>query len=253
MTIPYESLDFKKNIFPSIDLYSFHYDSPIEKILGESLAKYDIMSSAIKIIPQVSIKTSGGVFILDFLIIANGNKYAIECDGKEFHEYYHDLYRDGMLICEGFITDMIRFRGQDLTIFPQACTLFLGKNISGLLSSTQLEAVEMAARSERWDFQIRQDPEGKHFYDEIFQDDVTDIQGEYTCRNIPIRIICRNNRVKPFETPHQAPDWLNAYLFAKKNNITNWEEFVQTYRYNDIGRRKYYQKIDLEDFEDFDF
>ena len=166
---------------------------------------------------------------------------------KEYHEYYHDLYRDGMLICEDFITDMIRFRGQDLTMFPNACTLFLGKMISGFLSNMQFNAIEMAARNERWDFQMQQDPDGKHFYDNIFQDDVTDIQGEYVCHNMPVRIICRNNRIKPFESPHQAPDWLNAYLFAKQCNISTWEDFIKKYRHHDIGQRKYYQTMEFED------
>lgn len=236
----YTGIDFENNTFPRVDLYSFQYDSPIEEELGKLFAKYNEPYSDIAVLPQVGVQTSGGRFILDFLVIANGHKYAVECDGKEYHDYYYDLYRDGMLIAGGFIDDMIRFRGTDLTVFPYTCILFLGKIIPGLLSEQQLIAVETTARNERWNSQNQQDPEGERFYSDIFTHDFRDIQGEYLCRSGQVAITCRNNQIKPdYSTFYQLPDWLKAYVFARENKITNATEFASQYSKRNIRQRNF--------------
>lgn len=249
----YTGIDFENNTFPRVDLYSFQYDSPIEENLGELFAKYNDPYSDIAVLPQVGVQTSGGRFILDFLIIANGHKYAVECDGKEYHDYYHDLYRDGMLLAEGIVDDMIRFRGTDLTAFPYTCMLFLVKIIPGFLSEQQILAVETKARDERWDRQWRQDPEGEMFYNDIFTNDLADIKGDYLYSNDFVKITCRNNQIqRDYATFHQVPDWVKAYSFSKLNNITDCEDFVARYSKRNIEQQNYFFEQDSYESGDYE-
>ena len=257
----YASLDFANNILPRADWYSFQYDSPIEENLGELFAKYNDPYSDIAVLPQVAVQTSGGRFILDFLIIANGHKYAVECDGKEYHKYYHDLYRDSLLLGEDFIDEMIRFRGKDLSFLPNACLLFLGKLIPDFLSEKQLTAVEMTARTERWNLRFSRDPDGENFNDDMFIDDLTQVQGEYHCYNMGMVITCRHKRIKQYQDPKEAPDWLNAAEFIKQNNISSLQKFLSQACTWDIGQRLYrppeqeeiyYENDDSYDRNDYD-
>lgn len=228
MVIPYKNLDFANLQNQKFDLYSYPYESPIEKILGEMLEKYTAGSPAV-ILPQVEIQTTGGLFILDFLVVINGRKYAVECDGKEYHGYYPDLYRDAMLLCEEYINEMVRFSGKDLNAFPHACALFLGKLIPGLVSAQHLYALDMEAKNERWTKTEHYDPEGERFNEDVFDEDVSEIQEDHHFWGIDMTVTCRHDRLKKCDSVERLPDWVKAYIFVKQNGIKNRDIFVEKY------------------------
>lgn len=225
MSINYFDLDFGKSNFPFFDLYKYSYDSPIERILGELLAKC-LPNRMVSIIPQLEINTTGGNFVLDFLLIAEGKKYAIECDGRGFHDYLHDLYRDGILLGERFIDGMIRFTGSDLTKYPHICLLFLSRIAPSLFYNQSLHALTINARNERWNETEDYDPEGKNFYDDFFDEGLEDSYGEYEYGEFGMNIIYRNNR----STNYRKSLWYRAYTWSKEHEITNWELFVKGYK-----------------------
>ncbi len=65
-----------------IDNYLF---TPIEKIMYNALIKKNISFT-----PQVKI----GRYIVDFVVNINNNKIILECDGRDFHNPFHDKKRD---------------------------------------------------------------------------------------------------------------------------------------------------------------
>ena len=225
MSINYFDLDFGKSALPFFNLYEYSYDSPIERILGELLAKC-LPNNGASVIPQVEVNTTGGDFVLDFLLITYGRKYAIECDGKNYHDHFHDLYRDGMLLGEHFVDGMIRFTGRDLTKYPHICLLFLSRIVPSLFNDQSLYALTVNARNERWDATEDYDPDGKNFYDEFFDENIEDGYGEYEYGEFGMNIIYRNNRLPNY---HKSL-WYRAYTWSKEHEITNWERFVKEYK-----------------------
>ena len=215
--------------FPS-DFYALKYDSPIERIIGECLGKHVDFGNC-KIIPQYEVHSTGGTFFLDYLIETKGHKYAIECDGKEFHEYFADLYRDAWLLGEKHIDEMIRFTGSDLFRCPSFCMLFLYNAIPGLMTERNAQIIETKARNERWEIQQKEDPEGVHYYDEIGWEEP--LKQEVCCGygfGFCPKVIYRHNR---FEQEYLGktiiPEWGDAFNFITEHEIVSKEDFVRRY------------------------
>jgi len=227
MKIKYKEIDFSC-CHQNVDLYSYAYDSPIERILGELMCKF-MNRSSVTIFPQVEIQTLGGLFVLDFLIVSGGQKYAVECDGRDYHEYYGDLYRDTMLLANKFIDGMLRFRGVDINQVPHACLLILSKILPSFLMEGREETLEQEVRNERWDLTRNRDTEGKTFYDEILFSDPVDFDDEgvfpISCGKT-MEITHRCNRHSP-DSP--KPEWLKALEFINEHIIRSKEEFVSKY------------------------
>ena len=216
------------------DLFAFSYDSPIERLVGEQMEKfvdYDIA----KITPQYEIQTSGGFFILDFLIEVDGIKYAIECDGKEFHEYFADLYRDAWLLGEKHIDEMIRFRGQDIVSYPNLCMLYLFYSIRNLFYERYENVFEMEARNERWLKHQDTDPEGEHFYDEI------DWQKSNNCEDVVITcgfdaLITHRHK----KTDVILQDWQKAFNIIQTKGMKSKQDFCDFMHKNDILKKRHF-------------
>lgn len=211
------------------DLFSDAYDSPIEWELGYMLKKHVMNDCFFTQSPKIAktiqkqheVNTDGGKFFLDFYITFDKMKIAIECDGKDYHEYYADLYRDAFLLGEKHINLMIRFSGRDLTGYINTCVFFLGRAIPGLISDRNMNALEIEARNEMWNQDF--DPEGKYFYKQIFEDPLPDWDDEIRTWNM-VRITRRKNF-----GDFKSQDWCKAYEYIVKNDVKNKEFFVQNY------------------------
>lgn len=231
MSIKFELLTPEYIQNNSFDLLSFSYDSPIEMELAEKFSKY-VNKNSIKIIPQVEIQTVGGLFILDFLIFSNGKKYAIECDGKEFHEYYADLYRDTMLLSNMFIDEMIRLRGEDIVNIPSSCIFILNNIIPNFMLDRFEEPLFMSIKNERWDLKLDSDPDGINFNDDIIfsedlgiTDDICNISMNCGKRFHIIYRFRDNKKVSSF----REAEWIRALRFINQEKILSKEEFVARY------------------------
>ena len=93
--------------------------SPLEELFIETLEKY--LASEVEILPQYEVNTLAGKFRLDFLLTVNSKKVAFECDGAEFHDKWHDEWRDSLILGTGNIDAIYRFRGKDIHTFLQDC------------------------------------------------------------------------------------------------------------------------------------
>jgi hypothetical protein len=65
---------------------------------------------------QEECHTDRGTYRLDFLFYSqiNGDKVAVECDGKNFHSVTRDSQRDAAIIRSGVVDKIVRIAGKDI-------------------------------------------------------------------------------------------------------------------------------------------
>lgn len=107
-------------------------ESPIEEIFAYESVKY--LNGRHDITNQVTIKTSRGLFRIDFAITTEEKRVAIECDGKDFHDAMRDEIRDDALLKEGHLDVIYRFRGRDLYYYPEDCLWLMSQFDPGLFT-----------------------------------------------------------------------------------------------------------------------
>lgn len=87
-------------------------ESPIETQLDNAIRSH--LHGRTSWHRQVSYRTDGGVFRVDFLASIDGRRVAIECDGKQFHDYRRDLRRDIYLLFSRSVHAVMRFPGGNI-------------------------------------------------------------------------------------------------------------------------------------------
>lgn len=95
-----------------MNTYAPPYESPIEDSFAWEFAKH--LDPAHDLQKQVEVNTIVGGFRLDFLVVTSQRKIGIECDGKEFHDYTRDMFRDAIIIGCSDIESIYRFGGKDI-------------------------------------------------------------------------------------------------------------------------------------------
>lgn len=101
-------------LFTSPDLLNQEIDShlftPIEQIMNDAFIEKDITFN-----PQVRI----GRFLVDFIAEIGNTKIIIECDGRDFHNPFHDAERDKELKLQGY--HIIHFTGSEIYNNIESC------------------------------------------------------------------------------------------------------------------------------------
>jgi hypothetical protein len=92
--------------------YEPPYDSPLEAQLAYFLPKY--IEEDAKFFKQYQVETPRGTFKLDFLVDSPKGKFGFECDGKEFHEFHRDVFRDSLILGSSDIVSIHRITGADI-------------------------------------------------------------------------------------------------------------------------------------------
>jgi len=92
--------------------YEPPYDSPLEAHLAYFLPKY--IEDGAKFFKQYEVETPRGTFKLDFLVDSPLGKFGFECDGKEFHDYYRDMFRDALILGSSDVVSIHRIAGTDV-------------------------------------------------------------------------------------------------------------------------------------------
>jgi len=99
------------------------YESPIEERMGVAMAK--AFHPGVTIETQRKVAAHGEKFRLDFHVEYQGTRLAVECDGKDYHEYHRDRRRDLLTIDSGAVTDVFRLRGTDIVYDAEACVTYM--------------------------------------------------------------------------------------------------------------------------------
>jgi len=111
-------------------------ESDLERIFAENLQKY--LREDVLLMTQIEVNTICGKFRLDFLIQYNGQRYAFECDGKDFHNEFRDEWRDAMILGAGEVDFIYRLRGRDLYYHMEDCLYVISKWIPSIFSQRGL-------------------------------------------------------------------------------------------------------------------
>jgi hypothetical protein len=121
------------------------YESPIETELARVLGKYIEDDAALY--KQVPVLTTHGEFRLDFLIENDAGLYAFEADGREFHDYSRDMFRDAIILDRTDVVAVFRISGRDVNFSLEEALFVVSRIDSRVFSprgSTNLEV--LAAR-----------------------------------------------------------------------------------------------------------
>ena len=95
--------------------YEPPFESPIEDTLAWFLVKY--LSLDVSLNKQYKVRTICGEFRVDFAAVAKIGRYRVgyECDGRNYHDEWRDEWRDAMILGDGLLDSIVRFRGSDIT------------------------------------------------------------------------------------------------------------------------------------------
>lgn len=163
-------------------------ESPLEEIFIQQFEKF--VNDRFEIIPQYEIRNSAGLFRLDFLLRSNDYSVAIELDGKEFHDEWRDEWRDAVMLGNGQVDCIYRFRGKDITTYIHECLFALFVNDRKLFDSRYAQVSKSLV-----DTEIFTNPEAqfRHLADcMVYSIPTTDEFGESTGRYHDIRMVRRS-------------------------------------------------------------
>lgn len=122
------------------------YDSPIEEQFVWHFEKY--VDKDVELLSQFEILTSHGNFKMDF-VIKNGLKLiGIECDGKDYHHIWRDIWRDIAILENSDVIEVFRFRGSDITYHINECLLVLSWYYSELFDHRGIQNLKILADKE---------------------------------------------------------------------------------------------------------
>lgn len=91
---------------------SYQIESPIEEEFYRVISK--CLSEEVELRNQYEIKSGKYTFRVDFVALIGNLKIGFECDGKAYHDYKKDQWRDGLIVDGGHLHSLIRLRGTDI-------------------------------------------------------------------------------------------------------------------------------------------
>ncbi|HEX7655339.1 MAG TPA: hypothetical protein VF607_17645, partial [Verrucomicrobiae bacterium] len=92
--------------------YEPPYDSPLEAQLAYFLPKY--IEDDARFYKQYQVETPRATYKLDFLVDSSKGKFGFECDGKDYHDFRRDMFRDALILGASDIVSIHRITGADV-------------------------------------------------------------------------------------------------------------------------------------------
>ena len=136
--------------------YSPPYDSPIEDLFAYNIIKY--LHSSANLQRQYEVSTICGIYRLDFIIEHENEKIAFECDGREYHNWQRDEWRDAMILGAKAVNCIYRLRGTDLYKHVDDCIFQISQEHPYLFSDRGLINLNILASAEAKDQLWRNTP-----------------------------------------------------------------------------------------------
>lgn len=129
--------------------YAPPYDSPIEDLFAYNIVKY--LNPAANLLRQFEVATICGNYRLDFIIEHDNEKIAFECDGREYHNWQRDSWRDAMILGAKAVDYIYRLRGTDLYKHVDDCIFLISQEHPYLFSDRGLVNINTLASIEAKD------------------------------------------------------------------------------------------------------
>jgi hypothetical protein len=106
--------------------------SPIEEILAWALPKY--LDPSVEIVREHPVNYRGVEFRLDFLLRHPAGLYGLECDGREYHSYFRDVFRDACILGVTDIAAIYRITGKDISFHAETALHLMAADVPVLFS-----------------------------------------------------------------------------------------------------------------------
>ena len=87
-------------------------ESPIATEIERQLSKHDLERTEFR--REFPAPTEWAAFRIDIVLISEGRRVAIECDGAEFHDEFRDELRDSLILGSGVVDTIWRLPGADI-------------------------------------------------------------------------------------------------------------------------------------------
>lgn len=196
-------------------IYAPPYDSPIEDLFAYNAVKY--LADDVELMPQVSIQTICGRFVLDFLLQSpSAGRVAVECDGKEFHEESRDEWRDAMILGGGLVDAIYRLRGCDIHFHIEDLLYLMSRHDPTLMSERGITNLDLLATPEAKSFQSGERAVDIHsFHYHSVDDEQGSLRMEVRRTSVPLG---------------QRRFWQAAYAYAKSIGGGDLDEVIASYR-----------------------
>jgi hypothetical protein len=175
------------------------FESPIEDAFAWVLSKH--IGEQVELLPQVEVKTFAGSFRVDLLARSPNRRIAIECDGRDYHDYRRDMFRDSIILGETSIDGVYRFRGTDIC----------GPLEDSLYSFSTLEPGLFSRRGHK---NLRQLASRRRYQADCTELVVTFLGG----RSAVIRALRRE---------HANPVWKRLYHYARDHRELSLDEIIR--------------------------
>lgn len=160
-------------------------ESPLEYELERVICKYAEHGSRVS--RQFRIFTNRGTFRVDFVLKTLAGLIGFECDGKQFHDWTRDIFRDTIILENSDIDCIYRLEGADICYRLETALLLISKCHDGIFSERGVSNL-WALSDCRDDVEMWQDDEGIYGQYEMRDEDAA-IQS----RTIRIRRLSRNH------------------------------------------------------------
>jgi len=156
-------------------------ESPIEYELERVLCKY--IPEGARMIRQLRVPTYRGTFRVDMVVRHVNSIVGFEADGKEYHDWTRDIFRDAIILKKSNIKRIYRITGPDVYYRLETALFMIGKAVPGLFSERGM--ADLWCLSEcRDDLHFETDTEG------IYGNYVyVDEEGEEHYRRIHVRCL----------------------------------------------------------------
>ena len=123
------------------------YESPLEEAFAHNVIKY--LDDGVTLGKQMEVNTICGQFRIDFVAERSGRRIGLECDGADFHPSpLRDEWRDAMILGDGPIVSIYRFRGKDVFSRVEDCLFILSAWERRFFSERGLRRLEVEASEE---------------------------------------------------------------------------------------------------------
>lgn len=115
-------------------------ESPIEEIFAREISSK--VKPEVKATTQYELTACGISFRMDFVLEYEGRKIGIECDGKEFHNYAKDLWRDAIILGDEKLDAIYRFSGKEIIGKIDACIYIMYFNDREFFDAEKVKILE---------------------------------------------------------------------------------------------------------------
>ncbi len=198
-------------------------ESPLEEFLEEKLLPLlDLKTVSFQ--RQFKVSTTGGKFRLDYALKCNSVYLGLECDGKEFHDTEHDLWRDALIIGDTEITDIIRITGSQIYRNVYCCIYLIMRIYPQLFIRNERKRVSSLAVEELRDWLSGKKERHGDIADFSYErdDEVSDMPREVSEKDIEGSAYITRRK-------SQLSQLAPLIAFARKNKGYNISQLIRLY------------------------